>query len=124
MKLRERAQHNPAMALLTTLAAIAVAVVSIHQGVFLADELVLTEAEAGVIHAVYDQKIAAVGQKIDAQALLNECRWLSDQINQTEYEIYVLDRDGASADFIQSKRTILRQRTTRYAALLCAKHLT
>lgn len=111
------------MAVLITASTIAGAILVLWQGVDLTDGLIVTEAEARVIHTAMDERLSEVGRKIDTQALLNECRWLDDKIDGLEYEIYVLKRDVASPDFIRSKETTLRKHRDKYIALNCVSRL-
>ena len=123
MGLKQKAADNPTMALLTTGALIAGAVVSMHQGFQLVDKMIVTEAEAQLMHTQFEQRLTDVGTKIDSQAVLNECRWLSDKIDALGYAIYVLERDQASNDFVRSKKNDLRKHREKYDALDCVQHL-
>lgn len=111
------------MAVLTSIAAVAIAVVAIAEGIDLADSLVMSEAEAGLIHTAMNTQIADVGKKIDTQANLSECRYLDDKIDRLDYEIYILKRDEAGADYIRSKEVQLRKHRDKYISLECVSIL-
>lgn len=123
MGIRKRAAENPAMALLISASTVAGAVLVLWQGVGFTDGLIVTEAEARVIHTAMDERLSEVGRKIDTQAMLNECRWLDDKIDTLDYEIYVLKRDTASPDFIRSKEQTLKKHRAKYESLLCVTRL-
>lgn len=123
MGIKNTAQENPAMAVVISTGALVVAIMSIWKGVEFTDSMIMTHNEANEIHLDYDQQISDVGKKLDSQAVLNECRWLSDKIERVEYEIYVLRRDQASPDFIQTKTQTLNRHRNRYNALQCAAQL-
>lgn len=123
MTIRQKAKDNPLMAGLISLSTIVGAFLVISQGVTLIDASVMSESEARVIHAAIDAKFASVGEKLDTQAILNECRWIDDKIDGLEYEIYILKRDQASADFIRSKESTLRKHRDKYLALHCVSKL-
>lgn len=120
MGIKEKAQANPLMAAITTLSALAIAATGIWQGIELGDQLIMSEAESAAIHAEYDIKLAALETDMTEDRKVNECRWLQDKLDDLSYEIYVLDRDEADPDFIQTKRTQLRKFERRYNALGCA----
>lgn len=123
MSIRATIKQNPAMAVLTSIAAVAIAVVAIAEGIDLADSLVMSEAEAGLIHTAMNTQIADVGKKIDTQANLSECRYLDDKIDRLDYEIYILKRDEAGADYIRSKEVQLRKHRDKYISLECVSIL-
>lgn len=107
------------MAILTTIAAVAVAGMAISEGIELTDSLIMTEAEAGVIHDAMNTQIADVGLKIDTQANLSECRYLDDKIDRLDYEIYILKRDEASPDYIRDKESQLTKHRAKFTSLKC-----
>lgn len=109
------------MLFVTSAGAVAVSVIGIWSGVQLADDLHFTHSEAEAIHATYDAQITGIVDTIEAQAEINECRYLSEKIDSLEYEIYVLERDGASPDFIESKSQALEKVHRRFDALGCAR---
>jgi len=120
MGIKERAQENPFMATLMGLAAVSVALSSIWSGVKLADGMLVTQTEAAAIHAAYDLQFEDLRRQVTHESRMGQCRWLSDKIDRLEYEIYQLERDNASRDFIQSKRQQLEQERRRFNALNCA----
>ena len=120
MGIKERAQENPFMATLMGLAAVSVALSSIWSGVKLADGMLVTQTEAAAIHAAYDLQFEDLRTQVTHESRMGQCRWLSDKIDRLEYEIYQLERDNASRDFIQSKRQQLEQERRRFNALNCA----
>ena len=120
MTIVQKAKDNPWVTGLTTIAAIAIAVAAILEGIQLADKMHFTHSEADVVHAAYDQKFIQLGGSITQQAKIAECRYLDDKITGLRYEIYVLKRDQASPDFIQSKETDLRGYQQKFDALNCA----
>lgn len=111
------------MAGLITLSTIVGAILVTWQGVGVIDSVVMSEAEAMVIHTAMDERLSDVGTKLDTQALLSECRWLDDKIDGLEYEIYILKRDTASPDFIRSKESTLGKHRAKYIALNCVARL-
>ena len=123
MTIRQKASDNPAMAGLITLGSIIGAFVVVIQGIDVVDNLIMTETEAMEIHRGYDLQLTNVGKKIDEQAILNECRWLSDKIDAIGREIYTLDRDEASPDYIRSRRVLLQKHKEKYSALQCISRL-
>ncbi len=107
------------LAILSMLGAVAVAGIAISEGFELADALIMTEAEAEVIHDAMNTQIADVGMKIDTQGNLNECRYLDDKIDRLDYEIYILKRDEASPDYIRDKESQLTKHRAKYTILKC-----
>ena len=120
MGIAQKAQENPVIAMISMLAAVAVAATAIWNGLNLVDAVVLTEAEGAVIHSRITVRIDTVNEQVTHESKLNECRYLSDKIDRLEYEIYVLQRDQASPDFIQSKASLLQRERRKFTALLCA----
>lgn len=108
------------MAAITTIGALAIAITGIWQGVELGDRLVLSEAEAAVQFAERDNRMTGLEEDLAEDRLINECRWLQDKLDEIEYEIYVLQRDGADGDFIRSKEAQLKKVERRYSSLDCA----
>lgn len=123
MSVKQKVQDNPMMATVTSIGALAVAVVAIYNGMGLIDRIILTESEAAEIHMAFHAQHDTFAKKIDEQSLLNECRWLSDKIDTLEYEIYVLERDDAPDDFLRSKRTVLNKSKAKYDFLQCVTML-
>lgn len=123
MSIKTKIKENAILATMAGLAAVSASAIGVWKGIVFADTMVMTEAEAGVIHSQHESQMSELSGKIDTIAALNTCRWLSDQISALEYEIYVLKRDAASPDFIHSKQSTLNQRKGQFDALNCAKLL-
>jgi len=120
MGIKQRATEKPLMATLFSLAAGVTATMAVWSGVQFADDIILTQAEAQEIHSKYDKEIDNLVQNLNEQQQTNTCRWLSDRVDSLQYEVYVLKRDDASPDFIQSKVTQLDKIPRKFAALNCA----
>jgi hypothetical protein len=123
MGIKESVRENPVMAVITSAGAIGLAVTLIWQGIQLTDELVMTHAEADIVHTEYDSKFDQLGKQLQDIDKINECRFLSEKIDQLEYQIYELERDNASADLVQSRRQNLSRIQRRFNALQCARLL-
>lgn len=124
MGIKSTMAENPAMTSIISIGSVVVAIMSIGKGVEFADEMIVTEKEARMVHEQHDAQMVEIGDKMDSQAILNECRWLSDKIDRIEYEIYTMERDGVSGDFVQPKRQQRERLRNRYVALSCASRLT
>lgn len=111
------------MTTVTTLALMATVGIGIVEGVDLMDELHFTHAEADAAHEVFETEIGEIKEQIAHQDRRSECRYLSQRIEDLEYQIYELQRDNASQDFIQSKQSELRRHREKFNALNCARLL-
>jgi hypothetical protein len=123
MGIKDTAKENPIVVTVSSLVALAIAGTALWQGVQLTDQLIMTHAEADIVHAQFVQQHADFDERMLHENKLNECRYLSDKIDRLEYEIYVLERDQASPDLVQSRRQNLSRIQRRFNALQCARLL-
>lgn len=84
------------------------------------DGLIVTESEAALAHEILNGRINVIVTQFKMEAQLSKCRWLSDKIDRISYEVYTLEKDAASPDFIQSKQRELRGVERDFNALGCA----
>ena len=127
MSIKERAQKNPLTTIAVTVTALGVGVTSGWAGIGVIDQLHTTEVELAdydkTSHMVAGQQYSDLQNALDLAQLVNKCRWLSDRIDRLRYEIYILQRDSASPDFIHSKEQDLLNEEREFNALRCAAML-
>ncbi len=127
MSIKEKVQKNPLTSIAVSITAIAVGVTTGWAGIGVIDQLHTTEYELveydKTSHSVADREFGVLEDRLDVAELVNKCRWLSDRVDRLRYEIYILERDNASPDFIQSKRTDLINEEREFNALRCAAML-
>ena len=122
-----KAKENPMMTSFVTAVAVIGSAVGIWEGVELADELHVTEAEliqydSGPHHHAAAE-IADLGRKIDTLDDVGQCRWLKSEIRALKDSIYARKRDNADADYIHDLEEDLSDLETDYSALGCARLL-
>ena len=122
-----KAKENPMMTSFLTAVAVIGGVVGVWEGVELADELHVTEAELTQYdsgpHGFAAAEIAELGHKIDTLDDIGQCRWLKSEIRALKDSIYARKRDNADADYIHDLEEDLSDLETDYTALGCARLL-
>lgn len=120
MSVKTKIQENPMVSSVTGFLLIVGLVMGTIKAVDDIDGLVMTEVEASEAHETIDGRIDTLEVGFSTEAALSKCRWLSDKIDRIRYEVYTLEKDGASPDFIQSKERELRNVERDFNALGCA----
>ena len=123
MSVKQKIMENPMVSSFTGLILIVGLIMGSVKAVQDIDGLVLTHAEAAVIHLAMSARVDVIAEQFSKESKLSKCRWLSDKLDRLRYEIYTLERDNASTDFIQSKKKDLRNLERDFNALGCAKIL-
>ena len=115
------------MTALITIFTLAVGGTGTWAAVGLIDELHTTEAELLLYdlkaHTFASNQFAGLEEKIIAIEVTSKCQWLRSQIRALEDSIYVRERDGADADYINELQKDLDSLEDDYDALECAKKL-
>ena len=120
MTVKQKIQQNPMVSSVAGILFIVALVMGTIKAVQDIDGLIMTEAEANVAHTAIDQRALTISNNLKIEATAGKCRWLSDKVDRLRYEIYTLERDNASADFIQSKKSELINVERDFNALGCA----
>jgi len=122
-----KAKENPLLTGIITLMALAASFTGAWAGIGLVDRLHTTEAELLVYdlkaHTFASNQFSDLKGKLVELEIVGKCRWLLSQIRALEDSIYVRERDGADADYINELKKDLATLNTDFTALLCALKL-